>query len=150
MQTVVVHKDVKDLTRPEFIAFYRANFGDSGIMQGELMRCRQHNLQASTIAIWTCHKERRLIGWALVTPVRGYGDLAASRHTMKQSKYTFQFWVKPQYRGKGYGKVLMDEAYKLDPRPHVMPHDEKSEKFFSHYNVMIMQIDKNWRDEEDL
>ena len=144
----VIHKDVKDLTASEYRAFHAANFGDTGIMRGELERCKKYNLQSSTISIWTGIKRRRLVGWALVTPVRGYGDLAASRHTMKVSKYTFQFWVKPQYRGKGYGKLLMQEAYRLDPRPHVMPHDEKSEKFFSHYHVMVMQIDRNWRDEE--
>lgn len=143
----IVHKDVSDLTRGDYQAFYRANFGDAGLMRSNLIGCYKYGSPGHTISLWTPTKRRRLLAWCLLTPVRPDGDFAASRWAMKQSKYTAMFWVKWEERGKGYGKILMDETHALDPRPHVLPHDEISEKFFSHHRVMIMKVDKEWREE---
>lgn len=143
---LIVHKDVSDLTRGEYQAMYRANFGDEGLMRTNLIGCRKHGNPGRTISLWSPTKRNRLLAWALLTPVRPDGDWAASRWTMKQSKYTVMFWVKWEHRGKGLGKILMDEVHKLDPRPHVMPHDEISERFFSHHNVMVMEVDRRWRE----
>lgn len=143
---MILHKDVKDLTRGEYQAFYRANFGDEGYMQGELARCRHQGFYGRTISIWSDTKRRELLAWALLTPVREYGPLQVTRYTKTQSKYTVELWVKWKHRGKGYGKALMNEVYNYDDRPNVLPHDEISEKFYSNYNVMVMNIDKKWRD----
>jgi hypothetical protein len=145
---IIVHKDVSDLTRGDYQAFYHANFGDEGMMRDNLIRCYKHGSPGHTISLWSSTKRRRLLGWCLMTPVSTNPTLgwAASRWTMRQSKYTVMFWVKWEHRGKGLGKILMDEVHKLDPRPHVLPHDEISEKFFNHHNVMVMNVDRNWRE----
>lgn len=142
----IMHKPVEDLTRGEYQALYRANFGDEGLMQGTLISCRNGESQGQTISLWAPTKRRTLLAWAILTPVSTRGLMSASSWAMKQSKFSAQFWVKWQYRGKGYGKILMDEVHKYDERPHVMPHDETSEKFFKNHRVMIMNIDKNWRE----
>lgn len=141
-----IHKPVTDLTPGEYRAFYNANFGPHGYMQSQLEYYRKRlYLPAQTVAVWNGNP-RRLLGWALLTPVRPDGEIAASSWAMKQSIYTAQFYVKQQYRGKGVGKMLMNEVHTLDPRPHVIPHDDKSESFFKKYRVMVMRADKNWRE----
>lgn len=142
----IMHMPVDALTRGEYLACSRANFGDEGLMQPMLKVCRQGDVEGKTITLWTPTKRRTLLAWALLTPVSTTGIAPASSWAMKQSKYTVMFWVKWQHRGKGYGKVLMNEVHEYDERPHVLPHDEVSEKFFSGHRVMIMKVDKNWRD----
>lgn len=87
---------------------------------------------------------KSLIGWALLTPVRRHGQLSVTEWIMKRSKYTVQFWVKKQHRRKGHGKTLMLEVKKLDPRPHVLPHDTASSELFSSFEVQIFKDDKFW------
>lgn len=143
----IVHKDVSELSRGDYQAFSRANFGEEeGIMKPYLIGCYKHGQPGKTISIWKSETNRRLIAWCLLTPVSLDGDAAVTRYAKSQSKYTAMFWVQWPYRGKGYGNILMNEVYKYDPRPHVMPHDEISEKFFKRHNTMIMNVDKQWRD----
>ena len=141
----IIHKEVSELTAGEYRAMKAANFGpEEGYMHNELVACRKHNRKGITVALWTDGDDRRLIGWALLTPVRLYGDVAGTWWTKKKSKYSVQFWVKERFREKGYGKILMDEVKKHDRRPHVFPHDPASGNFFSSYDVTIMRIDKEW------
>lgn len=141
----ILHKDVCDLTHGEYRALLMANFGpDEGYMHNELQACRKNERPGKTVSLWTDGSNRRLIGWALLTKVRLYGQVAGTRHTQKKATYSVQFWVKPQYRGKGYGKILMDEVKSYDTRPHVFPHDPASGNFFSSYDVTVMNLDKEW------
>jgi GNAT superfamily N-acetyltransferase len=140
------HKDVADLTDAEFTACEKATFGWEGMMQGELRRCRREGY-GKAVMLWktTATTKTGLIGWALLTPVRLYGDLAATRWTMKVSKYTVEFYVKPEHREKGHGTTLVKlvkEHY--DPRPHVLPHDRASSELFSKFDVMVMREDSHW------
>ena len=141
----IVHKKVVDLTGAEYRAMLKANFGpDEGYMYNELKACRNRERRGETISLWIDGSSRRLIGWALLVPVRTNGDTRGTWWTKRHAKYTVQFWVKSQYRKKGYGKILMNEVKKYDARPHVFPHDDASGNFFSSYNVTIMRVDNEW------
>lgn len=137
----IVHKDVSDLTRPEFRTLHRNTFGDDGLMQGELERCRDYNY-GRVIMIYSDGPRRTFIGWVLLVPVRIYGAVAATRWVMSRSKYTAMFYVNSRHRRKGYGKELMKEVKAYDENPHVLPHDEASQELFSSFKVQVMMEDK--------
>ena len=145
MKTIV--KKVPDLTPIEYRACYLANYGEWGYMRATLQNARELH-DSDAIAVLLVDETRRgataLIGWALLTPVSTSGMLAATRYTKSKSKYTVQFWVKQQHRKKGHGKTLMAAVKKLDPLPHVLPHDEKSGQFFSSWNVTVLNGDRPW------
>lgn len=141
------HKRVEDMTPVEYRACYLANYGmETGLMAGELSDCRHGDYNGQVIMLWDGPDDtvRSLIGWALLTPVRKTGLLAVTDWAMKRSKFTVQFWVKSPYRRKGYGKLLMTEVKELDPRPHVIPHDERSSELFSSFEVQVLRSDKHW------
>lgn len=144
----VIVKPVEDLTQTEYRACYLANYGFNGYMREELTWCRKTPIARPGIAImlWDGPADTpvSLKGWALLTPVRTWGLVGATRYTKSKAKYTVQFWVKQQYRKQGYGKLLMGEVKKLDDRPHVFPHDDASAELFSSYQVTIMNDDKRW------
>lgn len=140
------HKAVSELTTVEYRACYKANYGPfEGYMSEELVCCR-NGAPGQVIMLWDGPDDtiKSLIGWALLTPVRKHGLLAVTDWVMKRSKYTVQFWVKKQHRRKGCGKILMSEVKKLDPKPHVMPHDDASSELFSSFEVQVLQGDKHW------
>jgi hypothetical protein len=83
-------------------------------------------------------------GWALLTPVRTWGAIRATRYTKTRSKYTVMFYVKKINRKQGYGKLLMAEVKKHDQRPHVFPHSTASSEFFSSYEVTVLKEDAGW------
>jgi GNAT superfamily N-acetyltransferase len=141
----IIHKDVSDLTPVEYRACHKANFGENGYMREVLVACKGGNA-GKVVMLWNGpdNTARSLIGWALLTPVTPYGILSVSRWVMQRSKYTAEFWVKPRYRRKGYGKVLMNEVKKYDSNPHVIPHDTASSELFSAYNVQVLKYDKIW------
>lgn len=114
-------------------------------MSEELIRCKNGH-PGQVIMLWDGPDDtiRSLIGWAPLTPVRREGLLAVTPWVMKRSKYSVQFWVKRQYRRKGHGKTLMREVKKLDPRPHVLPHDEASMELFSSFKVQVLKVDNHW------
>lgn len=140
------HKTVAEMTTTEYNAAFKANYGFDGYMQGELYRCRREGHEGRVILLWDGPDDRvsSLIGWAILTPVRLYGMVAATRYTKRNSKYTVQFWVKRQHRRKGYGKILMNEVKKHDPKPHVFPHDTASAELFSSYNVTTLSTDRRY------
>lgn len=142
----IIHKRVIDLNPVEYRACYKANYGFEGYMQEELCRCKWRNAPGEVIMLWDGPPDsaNSLIGWCLLTPVRMWGLLGVSRWVYGRSKYTAEFWVKRQYRRRGYGKMLMNEVKKLDPNPHVIPHDEPSSQLFSSYKVQVMRGDKAW------
>lgn len=140
------HKPVSELTPVEYRACKLANYGpENGYMYEELGRCRL-GAPGEVIMLWDGPDDttKSLLGWVLLTPVRRYGLLAVTEWVMKRSKYTVQFWVKRQHRRKGYGKVLMNEVKRLDPKPHVIPHDNASSELFSSFDVQVLQGDKHW------
>jgi len=140
----IIHKSVQDLNKIEYRACYAANLGYEGYMRDELVLCR-NGRTGQVIMLWDGPSDtaRSLIGWALLTPVRLYGMIAATRWVKYRSKFTVEFWVKKKYRKKGYGKILMAEVKKLDDNPHVFPHDTASAEFFSSYKCQVLQIDKH-------
>lgn len=140
------HKAVSELTTVEYRACHRANYGPfNGYMSEELGRCRK-GAPGRVILLWDGPDDtiRSLVGWALLTPVRKHGLVGVTEWVMKRSIYTVQFWVKKQYRRNGYGKILMNEVKKLDPKPHVMPHDAASSELFSSFDVQVLKDDKHW------
>lgn len=139
------HKHVSELSPVEYRACYKANYGPvNGYMLEELIRCKK-GYPGEVVMLWDGPEETKsLIGWCLLTPVRLYGLLAVTRWVMGRSKYTAMFWVKKQYRKKGYGKMLMTEVKKIDPNPHIMPHDDASSELFSSFNVQVLNEDKFW------
>lgn len=142
----IIHKQVSDLNAVEYRACYLANYRADGYMQPELERCRNGGRQGQVIMLWDGPDDdiKSLIGWALLTPVRRWGLLEVTRHAAARSKFTAQFWVKSQYRKHGHGKTLMNEVKKLDPRPHVIPHDRASSELFSQFEVQVLNEDKHW------
>lgn len=139
-------KSVSELTTVEYRACYRANYGPfNGYMAEELVRCKKGH-PGEVILLWDGPDDtiKSLIGWALLTPVRRHGLLAVTEWVMKRSKYTVQLWVKKQYRRKGYGKMLMTEVKKMDPKPHVLPHDTPSSELYSSFDVQVLRDDKHW------
>lgn len=142
----IIHKSIKDLTKTEYRACYLANYGPWDGYMCETLVNAKNSTECKVIMLWDGPDDtvRSLIGWALLTPVREYGILAVTPWVMRRSKYTAQFWIKKQYRRRGYGKILMTETKKLDPRPHVIPHDRPSSELFSSFDVQVLKSDKLW------
>jgi GNAT superfamily N-acetyltransferase len=115
-------------------------------MQGELYSARHGCQKGNAIMLWDGPDDdiKSLIGWAIMCPVKLRGVAAGTSWTKKRAKFTCMFWVKRQYRRKGYGKMLMDEVIKIDPSPHVFPHDTPSSHMFVDYNVTVTRNDKWW------
>jgi hypothetical protein len=141
-------KDVMDLTPTEYMACYKANYGDGGFMQQELVGCREPTSvrTGKVYLLWDGpdDKQTSLVGWCLITPIRSWGILAASKWNRKRSKHTVQFWVKRNHRKKGYGKLLMDLATRYEPVPHVFPHSKNSSRLFKDYDVTASANDRAW------
>lgn len=138
---VISVKPIKELTNEEYRACLYTNFGIWGLMQRQLEIADE----GYAIMLWDkpdSTKRVNLIGWALMTPVTLNGAIAATRYTKRMSKYTVQVYVKTKYRRKGHGKTLMLEATKIDPRPHVIPHDAKSAELFSSFKVTTLRDDR--------
>lgn len=139
----IITKEVRDLTRTEYLACYLANYRESGYMQDTLSRARKFPMTdpCTVIMLWDGPEDKvsSLIGWASLSPTSLKGMLGVTRYVKSKSKYTAQFWVKQQYRRKGHAKTLMNEVKKYDPNPHVFPHCHASGEFFSSYKVTSMQ-----------
>lgn len=141
----ILHRSVRELTPTEYRACLRANYGpDNGYMWEELTRCRTKGQPGTVIMLWEGPDDdmKSLRAWCLLTPVRLWGLIGVTRWVMKKSKFSAMFWVKRQYRGRGYSHILMREVKKYDDNPHVMPHDKASGEFFSGYKVQVMRDDK--------
>lgn len=143
----IITKSVSELSTTEYRACYKANYGESGYMRDELVSCRYGARPGIAIMLWNGpdDKTSSLMGWALLVPVRTHGTVAGTAWTKLKAKYTCEFWIKRQYRKKGYGKIIMNEIKaNHDKRPHVFPHDNPSAEFFSSYNVTVTRDDKLW------
>lgn len=142
----IIHKAVADLNAVEYRACHKANFGPKeGYMQEELEACLSR-AEGRVVMLWDGPPDKimSLRGWALLSPCKPGGPVGVSRWVTTRSKYTVHFWVKPRWRERGYGSLLMHEVKKLDDNPHVIPHDNISSEFFSSYKVQVLKIDK-WR-----
>lgn len=146
MQTIV--KDVKDLTRYQYDYCYDANFGEAGYMQDTLIDCRELPWCQGTAILL---KKRHFVGWTLLTPVttQRHHLLEVTRYVKGKSKVTAQFWVNEKDRRKGYGTMLMNEVKKIDPRPHVFPHDDSSGELFSKFDVSVLREDSKYIKRKD-
>lgn len=141
-------KKVSELTPTEYLACKKANYGPyDGYMYGQLTNCRGgYTYGGIAIMLWDGPDDtvKSLLGWCLLVPVTRHGMFAVTDTVMRRSKYSAQFWVKRQHRKKGHAKTLMREVKKIDPRPHVIPHDEASSELFSAFEVQVMQTDSHW------
>ena len=138
-------KSVSELTSTEYRACYEACFNyEKGYMKAELERCRLGKFPGEVIMLWDGPDNRTssLVGWTMVQPVRLYGLLAVTKYVTTKSKVTAMFWIKQKYRGKGYGTLLMQEVKKIDPNPHVMPHDVASGNLFGKFQCQVLMDDK--------
>lgn len=141
----IIVKNVDEMTPVEYRACYSANYGWDGYMQEELRSCKKGwQMGGKVIMLWDgpADTARSMIGWALLTPTKMSGPAAVSRYMTHRAKYTAQFWVKSKYRRKGYGKMLVQEAKKIDKRPHVFPHDAASGELFSSFDVAVSKLDR--------
>lgn len=146
MRVTVSTKQVKNLTPIEYKACYAANYGDGGYMRGTLLDAREGWSGGMVIMLWKGPHDtpKNMIGWALLTPVSLHGYAAGTSYTKTKAKYTVQFWIKKQYRRKGYGHRLMKQAKKYDSRPHVFPHSNASGEFFSGYEITTQRELRGW------
>lgn len=143
----ILVKNISDMTSTEYAACYKANYGTDGYMQEELQYCRWYpdRRAGKVIMMWDgpADKVSSLKAWALLTEVRTHGLLAVSSYIKRVSKYSVQLWVKRQYRGRGYSKILMNEVIRLDPKPNVFPHDRRSASLYSQYSVSCAKYDRD-------
>lgn len=136
----IITKPVIKLSPKQYAAVRDSNFHYGGLMLPELDRIEaESDSEALAIMLWTTTPT--LIGWALLTPVKVSGPLGGTEWTKRRSKYTVQVYVNDKYRRNGYGKLLMTEAIKHDPRPHVIPHDVQSGELFSSFTVTTVSDD---------
>lgn len=129
----IIVKKVNDLTPSEYAACAKANYGWGGHMQEDLREARRCPSDDLVIMLREGDPDdmKSLLGWCLVSPASTYGWYAAP----ETARHVVQFWVKKQYRRKGYGGILMSEVKKIDYEPHVIPHNKASGEFFSSYNL---------------
>jgi len=130
---------VVDLTPPQLARCRELSFGDDGYMCEDLdeilreeNRWRYRYSRAIllgpppakpqiTQSAWP------ILGWALLQPL------------YRRSKYSAQFFVDPLHRGKGYGKLLLEEAagYSFAPVVYV---DDDNKGFFNKYPFLLEQV----------
>jgi hypothetical protein len=128
----VVSKLLSELTPKEYKACLNLNMRSGGNMMYALSEHRK-DADCHSIMLWDGDK---LIGWALLVPTKLSSMWAWSTpYAKKHSKYQAQFYVRTSERKKGYGGLLMKEVLKKDPRPHVLPWDERSASLFANYPV---------------
>lgn len=138
-----IHKKVSDLTSIEYTACYETNFQHRGFMQTELRLCREEN-RGRVVMLWSGSKRNpdNLIGWSLIFPTSKRGTMPVTDYVKSKSRASAMFYVKPEHRCRGLGTRLMLEVKKIDPNPHVEPHDFASAEFFSKFKVQVLKQDK--------
>lgn len=139
----IITKPVVTLTKQELEQCYANSFGLGGMMMPEAKRALREN-DVDVLALML-YAGSEFVGWALLTPVTT--DECRFHHgtswTKRRSKYTAQFYINRDYRGKGYAHTLMRHIINnYDARPHVLPHDKASGGFFSSYTVTVTNWDK--------
>lgn len=127
----IIHKPLSQLTDNEYRACRNATLGDGGYMWYDIHYSRRRD-DSHAIML----RGGYLYGWALLIPVNVPQEMYVTKHGKRVSKYTAQFFVRERMRGRGYGQILMNEVIdKYDPRPFVIPHDDKSGALFSKFRV---------------
>lgn len=137
----ITTKSLLKLTPQEYRKCYSLNYRNNGYMQ-EFLKEHRNNPDAHAIML---NEEELFLGWALLVPVRQvHHEWGVTSYTKKMSKYSLQFYVRKTERRKGYGKILMDEALKIDRRPFVWPHDFASGGFFANYSVTANKWERSY------
>jgi len=130
----IVVKSLADLSDTERRACHNLNLRGGGYMQKDL---KDFGDRSDCFAVmgW---EGKTLVGWCLLLNLR-IPELYVTANAKRKSKYMAQVYVRARYRGRGIGHSLMQEALKLDDRPHVYPHDERAAAFFARYRVSCTQ-----------
>lgn len=126
----IIIKPLPRLTDKEYQACRRLNMGPEGLMQDTLID-QADNPRCQAIMLWG----RYMYGWALLEPIKETMYAEVSDHAMRVCKYSAQFYVRESARGRGYGRMLMNEVVKFDPKPYCIPHDPLSGSFFSNFRI---------------
>ena len=126
-------KRVVDLTDEELVRCRQLSFGDEGymcedldaILLGEKGKRRYRYSEAIFI-----HDHRMIYGWALMQPVP------------RSPRYTFQLFVDPEHRGKGYGHRLLTMGNGLQGWKHkpICYPDDENEWFFNKYPSLYTEV----------
>jgi len=124
---------VVDLTDSELIRCKELSFGDEGYMCEDLVEIlkvesgpRRYRYSEALFI----HDDKTIYGWGLLQPIP------------RSPRYTFQLFVDPKHRGKGYGRMLLTGANSLCGRKHrpVCYLDDENEGFFNHYPSLYTEV----------
>ena len=130
--TTLEVKPLGDLTPHQWKRCSKLNAGDMGNMY-DMMREQRYNPEALAILL---RKGRGIVGWGLLIPTADlYSWWGMTYYARKTTKYNAQLWIDEKHRRRGYGKIIMDEIQRRDPKPFVYPYDEHAGNFFADYRV---------------
>lgn len=134
MRTRTVIKYTRNLTDEEFKQCYKKNLGTYGQMKSQVKDFWENKSATSKVVLIKDEKSN-IIAWSM-TEGQHFGDKGV------------MFWVEKPYRRKGYGTRLLYHSKKVDPKPRVFPHDEKSGRFFKKHlsGVRVAKHDRYWLD----
>jgi hypothetical protein len=126
----IIAKPISKLTKIEYSACRKANYGATGYMYNDLATARERG-EGTAIMIWDGPRDstKNLLGWALVHPTRY--DSSASRYVRRVAPNTAQYWVKSKYRRKGLATRLADRVEKDFGKVYVYPHSKQSGGLFA-------------------
>jgi GNAT superfamily N-acetyltransferase len=129
----VVHKKVSELTPTEYKKCHRLNLGQGrygGWMQPTLEHYRKNGGDARAVML---KDGDLLVGWGLLSPTKSHfnaGPYGITPYVKRRTKYSLMMYVRKSHRGRGYGKLLLEEARKVDPRPMVW-YSHTAEKIYA-------------------
>lgn len=131
MRTRTYVKYARNLTRAEYDECWQKNLGNTGVMRHELVKSWRNRESQSKAVLIKDADTGNIIAWSL-TDARHRGNTGV------------MFWVEPAYRRRGFGDRLMRHSKKVDPRPYVFPHDERSASFFGKHlqGVRLSRYDR--------
>jgi GNAT superfamily N-acetyltransferase len=133
----VLTKKVSDLTPTEYKQCHRLNLGQGmggGWMQPTLEHYRKTGGEARAVML---KDDELLVGWGLLSPTKSHfkeGPYGITPYVKRRAKYSLMLYVRRSHRGKGYGRILLDEARRFDPRPKVW-YSHHAEKLYASSKV---------------
>ena len=121
-ELIFYRKSVQSLTKEEFSACYRTNFGMRGMMQETLKEARDEDyLKATAFMLWRERDgKRELLSWVL--------------RFWSNNRWNIYVYTKTMERKKGYGSFVVKEAKRGVRSPiAIFPWDKRSDKFYKNF-----------------